>query len=151
MFDGGENVHEAFGLSGEPLAAQIKVFGDKPIEQFKAADIAATNVTIRQMRKEYMEYWNSTKELTGMGRPVDAVISPVAPFPAARPEQYYYYGYSTWANFLDYTAAVVPVTTVDKDVDKIDSNFEPANEIDKAVHESCELTFALYSIMWLEC
>jgi amidase len=33
------------------------------------------------LRKEYLDYWNSTKDLTNTGRLVDAIISPVAPFP----------------------------------------------------------------------
>lgn len=45
-------------------------------------DIAAVNVEKREFQKEYMEYWNSTAELTGTGRPVDAVITPLAPMPA---------------------------------------------------------------------
>ncbi|KAF2802433.1 amidase [Mytilinidion resinicola] len=135
-FDGGEDIHGALGLSGEPPIPQIALYGDKAIEQFKASEIAAVNVTIRELRKEYMEYWNSTKELTGTGRPVDAVICPAAPFPAARPEKYHYYGYTTFVNLLDYTAVVVPVTTVDKEVDKLDESFEPASKIDKACYES---------------
>lgn len=42
-----------------------------------------------------MEYWNSTVDQTGTGRPVDAVISPVAPFPAAIRNKYGYYGKQT--------------------------------------------------------
>lgn len=41
-----------------------------------------------------MDYWNSTSSLTGTGRPIDAIVSPVAPFPAARPDMYDYYGTS---------------------------------------------------------
>jgi amidase len=33
------------------------------------------------LRKEYLDYWQSTKASTSTGRPVDAIISPVAPFP----------------------------------------------------------------------
>ena len=31
--------------------------------------------------KEYLDHWQSTKSTTSTGRPVDAIISPVAPFP----------------------------------------------------------------------
>ena len=139
MYDGGEDIHSAFELSGEPLIPQIALYGDKPAEQAKASDIAALNVTIREIRKEYMEYWNGTKGLTNIGRPVDAIISPLAPFPAARPEKYPYYGYSMFVNLLDYTSVVVPVTTVDKELDKVDIGYKPLDFIDKAVYESCEL------------
>lgn len=136
-FDGGEDVHAAFGLSGEPMAQQIAVsYGDKPIEQKKASEIMAVNVAKRECQKEYMEFWNNSAQFTTTSRPVDAVISPCAPFAAARPTQYYYYGYTTWVNLLDYTSVVVPVLRADKSIDKVDTDFKPLNDIDKLCHES---------------
>ena len=70
-----------------------------------------------------MEYWNSTKGLTSIGRP----------------EKYPYYGYSMFVNLLDYKSVVVPVTTVDKGLEKVDFDQKPFDDIDKAVYESCEL------------
>jgi len=87
------------------------------------------------LKKEYLEYWNSTAEKTSTGKPVDAVICPVAPFPAPRPKMYSYYGYSTWVNLLDYTSVVVPVTDVDKTLDPADSDYKPLNEEDRIAHE----------------
>jgi len=136
IYDGGKDVHSAFGLSGEPLAKQISLYGTKPIEEYSASRIAETNILKRQLQKEYMEYWNSTVELTGTGRPVEAVISPLAPFPAARPDMYDYYGYSVWVNLLDYTASVIPVTTADKTVDVVDEGYTPMNDTDKRVFEA---------------
>ena len=85
-----------------------------------------------------MEYWNSTEAQTNTGRPVDGLIAPLAPFPAARPETYKYYGYSTFVNLLDYTSCVVPVTLADKTVDKYDSQFKPIGDLDKQVYETCK-------------
>lgn len=34
------------------------------------------------IRREYLDYWESTIQISGTGRPVDAIISPVAPFAA---------------------------------------------------------------------
>lgn len=93
VYDGGADVHEAFALSGEPIAPQVVVaYGTKPSEPFTASQIAKNNVAQREYQKEYMDYWNSTQDLTGTGRPVDAIISPLAPYPAARREKYHYYG-----------------------------------------------------------
>jgi amidase len=50
-----------------------------------AVGIMKNNVTKRAYQKRYMDYWNSTANLTGTGRPVDAFIMAVAPFSAARP------------------------------------------------------------------
>jgi len=121
------------------MAAQVEQsYGKEPQEQMNASKIAATNVAKREYQKEYMEYWNSTKDLTGTGRPVDALISPLAPFPAARPLGYKYYGYSTFVNLLDYTSCTVPVTTVDQKVDVPDKDFKPLSDLDKSVADLCE-------------
>jgi amidase len=71
-----------------PVAAS---YGVKK-QQCTASQISAINVLKRQYQKEYMEYWNSTASHTGTGRPVDAIITPLAPFAAARPGMYDYYG-----------------------------------------------------------
>lgn len=135
-YDGGRDVHSAFGLSGERPAPQLGFYGDKPSSEYTASEIAQNNVAKREYQKEYMEYWNSTAELTGTGRPVDGVLSPVAQFAAARPNTFESVGYTIWVNLLDYSAAVFPVTTVDKSIDKVDEGYVPINAQDKAVFES---------------
>ena len=111
IFDAGRDVKSAFALSGEPMARQVSFYSHlKPENEFSATDIAATNREIRALKKEYLDYWNSTQDKTSTGRPVDAVISPLAPFPAAWEGRYKYYGYSSWVNLLDYTSVTVPVT-----------------------------------------
>ena len=93
-----------------------------------------------------MDYWNSTTSKTGTGRPVDAFISPLAPFSAARPGKYSYYTYTTVINCLDYTAVALPVTTVDQEVDVVDESYSPWNELDAAVHE--DFKYPLISTNW---
>ncbi|KAI9718694.1 MAG: hypothetical protein M1812_003868 [Candelaria pacifica] len=136
MFDGGKDVHGAFALSGEPPARQVSDgYGTEPFAESSGSEIAAVNVAKRGWQKEYMDYWNSTEKLTGTGRSVDAVIAPIAPFAAALPEKFSYYGYSTFVNILDYTSAVIPITTSNKAIDIVDVNYEPLNEKDRTVWE----------------
>jgi amidase len=95
VLDGGHDVHSAFGLSGETVADQIvSVYGRTPVAEKSASHIAAINIEKRNYQKKYLDYWNSTSELTGTGRPVDAFIMPVAAIAAARPNMYNYYGRS---------------------------------------------------------
>jgi amidase len=123
-FDGGADVHGAFALSGEDPAAQLSAhFGPAPVAEYTASRVAAVNVRKREYQRAYLEYWNGTAALTGTGRPVDGVIAPVAPYPAARPGGSTTYAYTTIFNVLDYTAATFPVTTADKDVDVADATF----------------------------
>lgn len=135
-FDGGADVQGAFGLSGEPSAPQVHLtVGAEVSEEFRASQIAATNVELRQRKKEYLDYWNSTDSLTGTGRPVDGVIAPLAPYPAARPEQFRYYGLTAWVNGLDLTTVAVPVTLADKAVDKYEAGYTPISDEDKFVYQ----------------
>lgn len=136
MFDGGVDVQHAFGLSGEPSSAQVHLtVGKELFEETKASKIWATNVALRQCKKEYMEYWNSTAELTGTGRPVDGVIAPLAPFPASKPAQFRYYGLTAWVNGLDLTTVALPVTLADKTIDKYEPDYKPISEHDKFIYE----------------
>ncbi|KAL8910364.1 MAG: hypothetical protein Q9171_004318 [Xanthocarpia ochracea] len=135
-YDNGADVRSAFALSGEPMTPQIaRIYGAdfNPHPPKDATFIAANNVAKREYQKEYMEYWNSTAEMTGTGKPVDIVIAPVAPFAAARPNGFLWYGYSAFVNLLDYTSCTLPVTTVDKSVDVTDSSFEAVSEFDTTV------------------
>lgn len=135
-YDGGKDVHAAFALSGEPMSSQIKlIYGDHPREEATGSQIAANNVAKRQYQKEYLDYWNGTAQETGTGEPVDGVICPLAPYAAARPEKYAYYGYSIFVNGLDYTSVIVPVTTCDKSKDRYAQDYMPINEQDKQAFE----------------
>lgn len=142
-FDGGADARAAFALSGEEPAPQL-ISADEP--QKSASDIMRVNVAKREAQKAYMEYWNSTAELTGTGRPVDAVISPLAPFAAARPAKYTYLTYSSFVNVLDYTSVVVPVTQVDKNVDKKNESFKAVDEVDQETQDNCK--FLVWEV-WL--
>ncbi|KAL2069449.1 hypothetical protein VTL71DRAFT_14128 [Oculimacula yallundae] len=133
QFDGGTDIHGVFDLTGEPMASQITTAYGTRKEEYTATMIGQVNIKKRQFQKEYMEYWNSTASITGTGRPVDAVIAPLAPFAAARPDMYDYYAYSIWVNLLDYSAAILPVTLADKNIDVVDEGYKPLNEIDEKV------------------
>lgn len=143
LFDGGADVRAAFALSGEPMAEQVSLY-ESPKEEYTGSQIAATNVELRSLKKQYLDYWNSTVGKTSTGRPVDAVICPLAPFPAARPKKFAYYGYTTWVNALDYTSVTVPITNVDKAVDVRDEGHTPVSDTDKQIQDDCELTYVTF-------
>ena len=136
-YDGGADIFKDFGLSGEPPTQQLaNIYGDKPGKQATASEIAENNLAMRAWQKEYMDYWNSSAELTGTGRPVDAFLAPLAPFAAALRGKFLYYGYTGVVNGLDYTSVVVPVTMADKSIDVYDKSFTPISDDDQAVFEA---------------
>lgn len=134
-YDSGADVMKDFGLSGEDIAPQTLIFREDHA-QYNASKIAAVNIAKRQFQKEYMEYWNSTAKQTGTGEPVDAIICPAAPFPAARPNKYTHYAYTMIWNVLDYTVSTLPVTTVDKSVDVVNTAFQPLGKVDQETQDT---------------
>jgi amidase len=136
IYDGGKDAREKIGLSGEPFVPQVAFYGQET-PQYAASEIFENNVIQRTLQEEYMDYWNSTAALTKDGSVVDCIISPVAPFAAARRERYNYVGYTTWVNLLDYTSVVVPVTTANKKLDPTDLEYSPRNNDDKVAFDSC--------------
>lgn len=136
-YDGGKDIHGDFAKSGEPMAPQIGSFyGKEPVAEATATDIATNNLAHKKWKKEYMDAWNSTASASGTGKPMDAIIAPLAPYAAARPGLYLWYGYSMFVNGLDYTTVTVPVTLANKDVDKYEDGYKPISDKDKEVHEA---------------
>jgi amidase len=136
IYDGGAEIHSSLALSGEPISKQISmIYGEKLSKQFSASEIAATNVAKREYQKEYMDYWNSTAQTTTTGQPVDAFIMPLAPYAAARPAKYLYYGYSSIINGLDYPSVVIPVTLADKSVDVADKSSKAISDADQQAYD----------------
>ncbi|KIM85248.1 hypothetical protein PILCRDRAFT_5587 [Piloderma croceum F 1598] len=79
----------------------------------------------RDIRSEYpVDHWESTVQISGTGRPVDAIISPVAPYAAPPHGKNRYTAYTVVWNGLDHAAASFPVSTVD-----------PAIDVNKPPHE----------------
>lgn len=60
---------------------------------------------------------------------------PLAPYAAARPERYLYYGYSAIINGLDYTAVTIPVTLADKSIDVADKSFKALSDADQQAYD----------------
>jgi len=145
-YDGGADLRKAFELSGEPPKPNL--IGIEEAPQANATDIMEVQVEKREAQKEYMEYWNSTEEHTGTGRPVDGVIAPLAPFAAARPGKFTGINYSCIVNVLDYTTVVVPITKADKTMDKAYEDFKPLDEKDRVTQETCKYPKARRCMAW---
>jgi len=60
-------------------------FGKGAISAFELFKIQTKRAILR---KEYLDHWQSTRALTSTGRPVDAIITPAAPFPPPPHGQY---------------------------------------------------------------
>ncbi|KZV61548.1 amidase [Peniophora sp. CONT] len=133
--DGGEAMFKAHASSGEPPNQLVKDnFGEAPSKKLSATEFFALNERRYQYQQTYAKYWNDSSKLTKSGRPVDFIILPAFPANSFRPGQAGgYLGYTTIANILDYTAAIVPVSHVDKKIDLRDPSFVSLSERDQLI------------------
>ncbi|VDC00395.1 unnamed protein product [Peniophora sp. CBMAI 1063] len=133
--DGGKTIHKALASAGEPPNQLVKdYFGEAPRPELSASELFAANESQYQYQAAYAKYWNGTAKITKSGRAVDFVLLPAFPAPCFRPGQSgVYTGYTGVANCLDYTAAVLPVTRVDKIIDLPDPSFVALNKRDQIV------------------
>ncbi|PVF94556.1 amidase [Serendipita vermifera] len=104
-------------------------------EHLSAYQLWKTHERKRQLRKDYLDYWMRSALDTGTGRPIDALISPVAPFAAPPHGKNNHCNYTMLFNALDYPAIAFPVTTVDQEKDIIVERTSFYSDADKANHE----------------
>jgi amidase len=125
--DGAYDIHKQLNLSGEPLIPPLRE-EFKLVPPFSAIKIQELSIQGRDICEAYSDYWNSRAGTDGQD--VDAFIMPVAPHAAVMPGRYLYTGYTEAINLLDYSTAVIPVTTANKTVDVVDPDYTPMNELD---------------------
>ncbi|KAJ7786557.1 amidase signature domain-containing protein [Mycena metata] len=125
-----EDFKTAAAPSGEPVISSmgIESQAEDPELSFRPTDPPGKDPTSafelwqiqkkrRDLRQEYLEHWADTVSQTGTGRPVDAIISPVAPYTAPPHGLNKFAQYTMTWNLLDYPALVVPVSKVDQAAD----------------------------------
>lgn len=120
-----------FGTSSVTSEAGVYI-KDTGVSAFELFQIQKRRATLR---KEYLDYWESSKSSTSTGRPVDAIISPVAPFPPTPHGKNSSAEYTMVWNALDYPACVFPVTKVDPVLDQPRSAHQFLSEADQRVYE----------------
>jgi len=149
--DGEENLRRECELSGEPMLltmcptgivlddpeavpyekASIKHFG-----HLTTYELWQVHKKKRELRKEYLDAWHGSVGETGTGRPIDAIICPASPYPAPPHGSNRNAWYTALWNALDYTVAVLPVTTVNPDLDIQHPPHEFRNYEDKWIYDT---------------
>ncbi|KAI0695526.1 general amidase [Cytidiella melzeri] len=112
----GEPILNSMNLSDEEINSEANTFLP-PLTSVSAYDLWKLHLEKRTFRQEYLEQWNATSTMTGTGRPMDAIISPVsanAPAPHGFNRSA---AYTAIWNALDYPACTFPVTKVIPEVD----------------------------------
>lgn len=115
--DGGEDIRRSCEQGGEPVMYNLMADGkeQKHLSTFESWQV---NQEKSAYRKEYLDYWEATKDQTGTGRSVDAIIAPVSSWASCKHDLNDYVGYTTQWNLLDRPCVVFPVSHVDVEKDK---------------------------------
>ncbi|KAJ7246279.1 general amidase [Mycena haematopus] len=133
----------AMAPSGEPLIMSMKLLqeeGDAPFLSLSDSVLSAFELwqlhkTKRDLRQEHAKHWEDTIGQTGTGRPVDAIISPVAPHTALRHGWHKNAQYTMVLNLLDYPSLVIPVSKVDQALDVKQSREEFYTAQDREIYQ----------------
>lgn len=76
---------------------------------FTVAEVFKLNLAREAFRAKVAAQWNATRLRTTTSRPVDAILSPVAPTLAPPHDSTRWWGYTSYWNLMDFSAAVFPV------------------------------------------
>ena len=90
-------------------------------------------------RQRHLEQWQNTARETSTGRPIDAILCPVASYtahPHGTGSTTAYSQYTNVYNLLDWPACAIPVTFVDPAVDPVDAGYDALSELDQAFKDS---------------
>ncbi|QLG74122.1 hypothetical protein HG535_0F06340 [Zygotorulaspora mrakii] len=133
--DHGQEIKDICALSGEPVADCVKSLVDynpmeRPISVEKWWKIGERK---SELREKFLSYWAHTSTKTTDGKPIDALICPVWPTAGFKKNdgKCIALNYTTPFNVIDCASVVFPVTTVDKNIDKVDNEYIPVSELDK--------------------
>ena len=128
--------------SGEPAVPQSKwILSHARNKPYSVGEIFELNLARDAFRADALAYWNQTESRTSTGRPVDAIITPVAPSLAPPHDTTVSWTYTSHWNLLDYPAAVFPMGRYTADEGELAASFRvgpPRNDTEAFVQNQWE-------------
>ncbi|KAG8695479.1 hypothetical protein FRC11_001450 [Ceratobasidium sp. 423] len=109
--DGGEALRAPLIESGEPVIPLVQGLLDavQKTTNHHVSESWATNIKRDQIRAHVLKQWNETASRSKSGRPIDAILCPVATTLAPPHGTTVWAGYSNYWNLLDLPTAAFPV------------------------------------------
>lgn len=111
LLDGGAEYHETIRAGGESAVSQTEwiLKHAQGRDPYTPAKIFKLNLEREAFRSKALAHWNATRQRTVSGRPVDAILCPVAPTLAPPHDTTSWWGYTSHWNLLDLPGVVFPV------------------------------------------
>lgn len=127
LLDAGKEYFDTLEAASEPPVQQTKwILSHAKDKPYSVGEIFELNLARDAFRADALAYWNRTESRTSTGRPVDAIISPVAPTLAPPHDTTVSWTYTSHWNLLDYPAAVFPMGRYTADETELAASFAPA-------------------------
>jgi len=137
LLDGGAEYRETIEGAGETAVPQTVWLLDhaRGRPPYTPAEMFRLNVEREAFRTKALAHWSATAERTISGRPVDVILSPVAPTLAPPHNTTAWWGYTSQWNLLDLPGVVFPVGKFSV-MDDFSSYPLPAarNDVEKFIH-----------------
>lgn len=135
--DGGKRIRDVLAESGEPMLPltewALKYSRSEPLSISENWDL---NVAREAYRREYHALMKE--------HGVDVILCPAFVGAGALQGQAYYWNYTAIWNILDQPAVVFPTgISVDKEIDRFDSDYKPMNSEDEREWKACKSTSRL--------
>jgi amidase len=138
--DGGAKISETIAAGPEPWPKGLATYQAAAEKSKSSPPLVGDLWSLQAERSAYtkgmLDAWNATAELTGTGRPIDGLISPVTAYASCPRYTFAHVTYTSVWNITDQSSAVFPVTRVtEADVAPTDLG-EFRNAEEKAVWDS---------------
>ncbi|EGO31021.1 hypothetical protein SERLADRAFT_359135 [Serpula lacrymans var. lacrymans S7.9] len=111
LLDGGAEYHDTIQSAGDTAVPLTNWILDhaQGRKSYTPADMFRLNLERDAFRAKALVHWNETRHRTATGRPVDAILCPVAPTLAPPHDSTAWWGYTSHWNLLDLPGVVFPV------------------------------------------
>lgn len=130
--DGGKHVLDVLNKTGEKTYPYMDWYNTA--KEMGASELWDLQHKRTDLCKDYLTRWMATAKETGNGEPIDAIIAPAAPHAGCPLDKFGdYVGYTAVFNALDYSVAILPVTTASKELDPVDTSFKPRNKSEEYI------------------
>ncbi|KAI1797878.1 general amidase [Ganoderma leucocontextum] len=138
MAGAAEDINAVLSQTGEPRLTTMAPEGSPAIDvgvsytpSISAYQLWQLQKARTTLREEYLAAWRASATYTGTGRPVDAIVAPVAPHAASPHGKTPISMYSAVWNSLNYPCCIFPVTSVDPIQDPAQPRAEYLGKADK--------------------
>ncbi|BEJ12517.1 hypothetical protein CspHIS471_0209770 [Cutaneotrichosporon sp. HIS471] len=138
--DGGVKISSTIAAGSEPWPKGLTTYQAAAEKSKSSPPLVGDLWTLQAERNAYnkgmLDAWNATAEITGTGRPIDGLISPVTAYASCPRYTFAHVTYTSVWNITDQSSAVFPVTRVTEADVRSNDLGEFRNEEEKNVWES---------------